>query len=97
MQRRDRLRIHSPHNHELLVLPLQTTAPATPQVSFQVLNSSSVVRTLRHADPLGTLFAEFSFPAGSLASLGGQSIGPGDSLLITVSALEDNTASPLNL
>ncbi len=71
---------------ELLILPLQTTAPATSEVSFQVVTSTSVVRTLRHADPLGTLFAELSFPAGSLASLDGQSIAPGDSLLITVSA-----------
>jgi hypothetical protein len=69
---------------DLIVLPLQAGTPAPGVVTFYAVNSRTVARTLRHPDNVLTVFAEVEFPTGSLASLDGVTLGPGDSVQVTV-------------
>ncbi len=70
---------------ELLILAQQSGAPTPSTVSFWVFNERAVARVLSHADPTLTPYGETDFPAGSLASLNGQALGPEDSVFVTVS------------
>lgn len=69
---------------ELLILPQQAGTPAPPPISFAVSNTSTTVRVLAHPDPQLTPYGEISFPAGSLASLDGVSLGPDDVVMVSV-------------
>ncbi len=71
---------------ELIVLPVQTAAAAPAPATLFVSNGRSTVRNLIHADAFSTQYARLLFPAGSLASLNGQPLGSGDSVLVTVQA-----------
>ncbi|MCZ6758765.1 MAG: hypothetical protein O7D29_00095 [Gemmatimonadetes bacterium] len=85
---------------ELLVLPVQSTAPPPTDVSFFVSNSRVVERTIRHDDTFGTPFARISFPRGSLSELSGQQLTADDSVLVTVSPIPGSygvTITPIGL
>lgn len=69
---------------ELLILPLQASAPAPSQTTFYVVNSRRVTRTILHPDNFNTLFVRLEFPAGSLESLRGAAVGAADSVLVAV-------------
>ncbi|HEX9726902.1 MAG TPA: hypothetical protein VGA37_00185 [Gemmatimonadales bacterium] len=71
---------------ELVVLAQRPGAPTPPDVTFWVRNGGETVQALRHPDPFGTVFAEVSFPVGSLASLNGEPISSVDSVRVTISA-----------
>lgn len=70
---------------ELLVLPLQNTAPTPPTASrwIRADDLATQVISLQHADPFNTLFAEVRFPAGALRALDGAPLAAGDSVLVT--------------
>ncbi len=70
---------------DLLVLPLQASAPPPGGTSFYVSNSRATSRNLIHSDGFNTLFARLEFPSGSLGSLDGRVLGLSDSVLVTVS------------
>jgi hypothetical protein len=74
---------------DLIVLPQQTGTPEVPAATFFAVNSRTVSRSLRHTDNVATLFADLRFPAGSLASLDGATLGPNDSVRVTVTADPD--------
>jgi hypothetical protein len=71
---------------ELLILPLSASAPQPPGVSFYVSNAHATTRSLIHNDGFNTLFAQLSFPRGSLARLNGVPLGAADSVLVDVTA-----------
>ncbi|MEX0690839.1 MAG: hypothetical protein WD934_00755 [Gemmatimonadales bacterium] len=70
---------------DLLPLGLQTAPPAG--MSFWVVNNRATTRALRHNDGFNTLYAEIQVPSGSLASLNGTPIGPGDSIEVNVTPI----------
>jgi hypothetical protein len=72
---------------DLVVLALQGAAPAPPVTTFMVPNDRATVRTIRHPDAFITLDLELRFPAGGLYSLDGTTIGPTDSIEISVEPL----------
>ena len=72
---------------DLVVLDLAASAPAPPVATFFVPNDRSTIRSIRHPDPFNTLYLELRFPAGSLESLNGTTIGADDSVEITVQPL----------
>jgi hypothetical protein len=85
---------------ELLILPQQAAAPAVDPVSFWVYNSRLVARQLVHAGGFNIPYLELSFPAQALASLNGQPLSDGDSVLVTVQPRAGEygfTLSPANL
>lgn len=47
-------------------------------------NSRATVRQLVHDDGFNTLYVRLEFPSGSLAALAGESLGPNDSVRVTV-------------
>lgn len=69
---------------ELLILPLQAGAPAPAGASFTVSNADMTVRLFSHPDPQLNAYLEISFPAGSLASLNGVTLGPDDEVTVSV-------------
>jgi len=71
---------------ELLILPLAGSAPAPASLSFYVSNARATTRNLIHGDGFNTLFARVQFPAGSLSTLDGTILGPGDSVPVTLRA-----------
>lgn len=85
---------------DLVMLPLAPSAPAPAPTTFVVRNATGTVRRVLHPDPFNTLFVELSFPAGSLASLGGVPLLANDSVTVTVtplSGLYGFTLSPAQL
>lgn len=66
------------------MLPQQAGTPAPSAATFYVVNSRTVARTLRHTDNALTVFADLEFPSASLASLDGTTLGPDDSVRVTV-------------
>lgn len=68
------------------MLGLQPGSPAVPAVQSWVVNSRLTVLRLQHADAFNQLYAEVRFPPGALASLDGQPLAAGDSLLVTLRA-----------
>jgi hypothetical protein len=72
---------------DLVVLGLDAGAPAPAGASFWVTNAGATVRTLRHPDAFNTLYLELRFAAGGLASLDGQPLGSGDSVLVSITPL----------
>jgi hypothetical protein len=70
---------------DLLVLPLQASAPPPGSISFYVSNARATTRNLIHSDGFNTLFARLEFPSGSLGSLDGRVLGLSDSVLVTAS------------
>ena len=69
---------------DLLVLSLQTNAPAPASRSFWVSNSSSTVERINHPDAFNSLYLELTFPAHSMISRNGSPIADGDSVRFTV-------------
>ena len=69
---------------ELLVLGQQATAPAPQAATFWVLNSTTSAHTVLHADEFNTPFLTVTFPPGCLRSVGSQSVGQADSVLVTI-------------
>ena len=67
-----------------LPLAFQTTAPAPITTSFVVANDRPTVRQVLHPDAFNTPYVVLTFPGGSLASLDGTSLGPGDSVTIVI-------------
>jgi hypothetical protein len=72
---------------DLLVLAQEAGAPAPAAAGFWVANGTARVRALRHPDAFNTLYLELSFPAGSLADLDGDPLGPEDSVWVTIEPL----------
>ena len=71
---------------DLLMLPLASSAPAPASVSFYLSNAHASTRNLIHNDGFNTLFARLEVPAGGLTTLDGTSLGPDDSVLVTLTA-----------
>lgn len=73
---------------DLLILPLQSTAPAPATVSRRIAvgGPTTQVIALTHQDQFLTPFAEVTFPPGSIVALNGAALGSGDSVLVTVQA-----------
>jgi hypothetical protein len=69
---------------DLLILPVQSTAPAPPTISFYVRNGAATARSITHPDQFNTPFVRLEFPSGCLASLNDQPLGPDDSVQVTV-------------
>jgi hypothetical protein len=85
---------------ELLILAQQPTAPPPPTVTFHVLNSKITARSIVHADEFNTPFLTIEFPTSCLASIDGQTLGQGDSVLVTIRPAAGQygfTLSPLGL
>lgn len=69
---------------DLLPLPQMAAAPAPASVSFYVSNARSELRRVLHPDAFNSLYLQVEFPASALASLNGTPLGPGDSVLVTL-------------
>ncbi len=69
---------------ELLILSQQPTAPPPPTATFHVLNSKITARSIVHDDEFNTPFLTVEFPTSCLASVDGQTLGQGDSVLVTI-------------
>ncbi len=83
---------------ELLILPLQTSAPAA--ATFSVSNMNVTVRVIVHDDQFNTPFLTLQFPASCVESVAGQSLGQGESASVTAaptSGLYGFTLSPSSL
>ncbi len=83
---------------ELLILPLQTSAPAA--ATFGVSNMNVTVRVIVHDDQFNTPFLTLKFPASCVESVAGQSLGQGESASVTAaptSGLHGFTLSPSSL
>ncbi len=64
------------------------------------MNSRATVRVLSHPDGSITAYMQLDVPAGALAALNGQPLGPNDSVMVTVSpraGLYGFTISPTGL
>lgn len=72
---------------ELLILPQQAGTPAPSPASFWVKNALGMTEVIAHPDPTFTSYLEIDIPAGALASLNGQTLGPDDSVFVVVSPL----------
>lgn len=70
---------------QLLILPLQSTAPTPGSLTFWVVNNRTTTRRLTHSDGFNTLYVEVAFPPGCLASLNGTPVGSADSVQVTLS------------
>lgn len=85
---------------ELLFLPLDASAPPPTSRTFYVSNRRRIVERLTHDDGFNTPYVEIAFAANSLASLDGVSLGPADSVEVTVSPRDGEygiTLSPAGL
>ncbi len=85
---------------ELLILRLQTSAPTPAAATFSVSNMGATVRVIVHDDQFNTPFLTLEFPAGCVESVGGQSLGQGESASVTAaptSGLYGFTLSPSSL
>ncbi len=85
---------------ELLILAQQPAAPPPPTDTFHVLNSKITARSIVHDDEFNTPFLTIEFPTSCLASIDGQPLGQGDSVLVTIRPAEGQygfTSSPLGL
>ncbi len=85
---------------ELMILPLQTSAPAPAAATFSVSNMEVTVRVIVHDDQFNTPFLTLEFPAGCVESVAGQSLGQGESASVTAaptSGLYGFTLSPSSL
>ncbi len=85
---------------ELLILPLQGSAPVPAAATFNVSNMAATVRVIVHDDQFNTPFLTLEFPAGCVESVAGQSLGQGESASLTAaptSGLYGFTLSPSSL
>ncbi len=85
---------------ELLILPLQISAPAPAAATFSVSNMAATVQVIVHDDQFNTPFLTLAFPAGCVESVAGQSLGQGESASVTAaptSGLYGFTLSPTSL
>ncbi len=85
---------------ELLILPLQGSAPVPAAATFNVSNMTATVRVIVHDDQFNTPFLTLEFPAGCVESVAGQSLGQGESASLTAaptSGLYGFTLSPSSL
>ncbi len=85
---------------ELLILPLQISAPAPAAATFSVSNMAATVQVIVHDDQFNTPFLTLAFPAGCVESVAGQSLGQGESASVTAaptSGLYGFTLSPSSL
>lgn len=85
---------------ELLILAQQPAAPSPSTATFHVFNSKITARSIVHGDEFNTPFLTIKFPTSCLASVDGQTLGPGDSVLVTLRPAAGQygfTLSPLGL
>lgn len=69
---------------DLVVLALAPAAPAASGTTFWVSNQRATTASLYHADAQSNLYLRLQFPAASLRSLDGVTLGPDDSVAVTV-------------
>jgi hypothetical protein len=87
-------------SNQLLFLAQQAPAPAIGSQTFQLANSRAATVSLRHSDQFNTLFAELSFGAGAVSSVGDAALGPADSVGVTVTGSGADyrvTVSPVSI
>ena len=85
---------------ELLILAQQPAAPSPSTATFHVFNSKITARSIVHGDEFNTPFLTIEFPTSCLASVDGQALGQGDSVLVTLRPAAGQygfTLSPLGL
>ena len=85
---------------ELLILAQQPTAPPPPTATLHVFNSKITARSIVHDDEFNTPFLTIEFPTSCLVSVDGQTLGPVDSVLVTIRPTAEQygfTLSPLRL
>ena len=85
---------------ELLILAQQPTAPPPPTATFHVFTSKITARSIVHDDEFNTPFLTIQFPTSCLASVDGQTLGQGDSVLVPIRPTAGQygfTLSPLGL
>ncbi len=85
---------------ELLILPLQASAPALAAAIFSVSNTDATVSIIVHDDQFNTPFLTLEFPAGCVESVAGQSLGQGESASVTAAPTSGQygfTLSPSSL
>ncbi len=78
---------------ELLILAQQPTAPPPPTATFHVFNSKITARSIVHDDEFNTPFLTIEFPTSCLASVDGQTLGQGDSVLVPYAQRQGSTGS----
>jgi hypothetical protein len=71
---------------DLVVLPLQSGAPAVAPATFWVYNSRLVSQVLRHQDAGLNDYLRIDFPEGCLSRLNGSPLSVDDSVQVTVEA-----------
>jgi hypothetical protein len=71
---------------ELVILPLQSGAPAVPVAIFWVYNDRLVTRTLNHQEAQLNPYLRIDFPPNCLSSLNGSPLSVDDSVQVTVEA-----------
>ncbi len=85
---------------QLLVLGLQSTAPAPTSATKWISNQSGGTLLLTHPDGNLTLYAQVDFPPDALSTLDGQRLTTTDSVMVTVTPRTDGygiTVSPNTL
>ena len=69
---------------DLLILALQSGAPAPAEGSFYVVNSRVSTHPVIHPDQFNHPSLTVRFPTGCVSQVGGQAVGAADSALVTV-------------
>ena len=69
---------------DLLILALQSGAPAPAEGSFYVVNSRVSTHPVIHPDQFNNPYLTVRFPTGCVSQVGGQAVGAADSALVTV-------------
>ena len=71
---------------DLVILGQQADAPTPGSLTFWVSNAFATRKALRHDDGFSTVYVEVFFPRSALASIGGTTLGPNDSVEVAISA-----------
>ena len=71
---------------DLVILPLQSGAPAVTSAAFWVHNNRLVSQVLRHQDAGLNAYLQVDFPEGCLSRLNGSPLSLDDSVLVTIEA-----------
>jgi len=85
---------------DLVILPLQSTAPTPSTGTFVVSNDRTVVRQILHPDAFNTPFVELRFPGASITGVGGIPLGSPDSVTVVAQPASGTyglTLSPADL
>ncbi len=75
---------------DLLILALQSGAPAPADGSFYVVNSRVSTHPVIHPDQFNNPYLTVRFPTGCVSQVGGQAVGAADSALVTVRGDDNN-------